>query len=234
MYALLQRQKDDEAEAEAEPLAPTSNSKPSVSWRKEAKKAIEGAADIEEARRIQQKLHVLKQKADAKVQLFEHDMFEAEETIENAIEDVDDIDEARVIQRRLDLLKKKADTKVQHFEQSAEEDGLSYKGGDAVKCPDPDCDNSFDPEGEYCGGKCAGCKALYCSKCLVECGCGRLLCSDCRQTCCGCEEVWICKECDNVDTCECCGELVCANDDCCTAHGYGKYAIVICHNCEQN
>ena len=69
MYALLQRQKDEvEAEAKVEPLAPTSNSKPSVSWRKEAKKAIEGAADIEEARRIQQKLHVLKQKSDAKVQ----------------------------------------------------------------------------------------------------------------------------------------------------------------------
>ena len=44
-----------------------------ISWGREADNAIEGADTVEEARRIQEKLDALKQKADAKVRRFEYE-----------------------------------------------------------------------------------------------------------------------------------------------------------------
>jgi len=163
---------------------------------------------------------------------------EAEDTLENAIEDVDNVNEARRIQQKLHVLKKKADAKVHTFEKSAEKDGLSYKGKDAVKCPGSDCDNSFDPEGEYNGGVCTGCDeqepnndTMYCIECIEKCECGEeYWCSKCRKECKVCEEKIICKECDIATECEHCRELVC--EDCTREVGNHMHTMVWCIECE--
>jgi len=177
-------------------------------------------------------------KSKKRVKIPKSQMTEAEDMLENAIESLDTVEEARILQRRLALLKEKVDSKVKHFEKSAERDGLSYKGKDAVKCPGSDCDNSFDPEGEYNGGVCTGCNeqepnndTIYCIECIEKCDCGEeYWCSKCRKECKVCEEKIICKECDIATECEHCRELVC--EDCTREVGNHMHTMVWCIDCE--
>ena len=152
---------------------------------------------------------------------------EAEDMLENTIEGLDNVEEARIIQRRLALLKEKVDSKVHTFEKSAEKDGLSYKGDGAMKCSGSDCDNSFDPEGEYFGGVCTGCSKRFCIECHDECGCGKVWCWDCRQECCG---ETICKGCCHF-TCKQCEEPCC--EDCLREVGNHMHTLEWCISCER-
>lgn len=154
-------------------------------------------------------------------------MTEAEDMLENAIDGLDTVEEARILQRRLALLKEKVDSKVQHFEKLAEKDGLNYKGEGAMKCSDCDCDNSFDPEGEYFGGVCTGCSKTFCNGCHDECGCGKVWCFDCRQECCG---ETICKGCCHF-TCEQCNEPCC--EHCLREVGNHMHTLEWCISCEK-